>query len=283
MINLPELIHRTRRHGRFATITLVGVIWFSPLAEAANPLPAAVDNLMNLSGITEQYGDMPEDVAAGLRLQRNFFVMLSDEDFTAMAEQVTAIFQPEEILRGIRTEIIRNLSDDEVARLLDWYGSDLGRRITDFEIQASTQESHRQMMAMKELQLTKTQRVAFARRFDELLNLSQFAVEYYKIQQEAMIIALNGLLTEEDIIDPDEYRRQVTLYEDDIREQAEELITVSIVFTYRWLSDGELEQYMQFNQQEYSRKLSRAVFKGALSAMRSMLDRMAQAGQAAGE
>ncbi|MCA9392967.1 MAG: DUF2059 domain-containing protein [Candidatus Omnitrophica bacterium] len=271
---------------RFSVIALLlaigtGVQLTGPFrAEAANPLPASVDNLMKLSGITEQYGDMLDDVAAGLELQRDYFSMLSDEDFSSMAEQVVAIFQPDEILRGIRNEIARSLSDEDVARLIAWYQSDIGRKITDLEVQASTQESHRKMMAMKELQLSKTQRVAFARRFDELLKLSHFAMEYYKIQQEAMVIALNGLLTSDELIDTEEYHRQVELYEDEIREQTEEMITVSIVFTYRWLSDGELEEYMQFNQQDYALKLSQAVFRGAVSAMRRMLEQMAQAGAA---
>ncbi len=172
---------------QFKTTVMSGMRWVglfllltygtASMAHAARPLPATVDNLMDLSGIKEQYSDMPEDVTAGLMEQRESFEMLTDADFGSLTSKVVTIFQPERILEAIRREIVNTLTEDEIKQLLEWYRSDLGRKITNLEIQASTRESHRKMLALKELQLTKTDRVAFARRFDELLDLSSFAVE----------------------------------------------------------------------------------------------------------
>lgn len=244
--------------------------------QAALPGPAPVEQLMEISGITAQYGDIPEDISASLQQQRQEFAMLTDEDFNTLSATMLSIFNTPQILSSIRDEIDRTLTDKDIMQLMTWYNSDMGRKITRIEIDSSTQAAQRRMMALKELQLTKTKRVTFARRFDKMLNLSQFAAEYYEIQQEALMLALNQLMYPEQLVDPLDYKKQVARYRLEIREQAEEMIIVSVVYTYRKLSDKELEKYMEFNRQPYSVKLSEAVFNGALKAMRRMLEQLTQ-------
>lgn len=243
-------------------------------AAAAGAVPASVDRLLELSGLTEQYSDMAEDMSRAMAQQREFFGMLSDEDFSYLTDRVITIVDPDVIISGIKEEIQQSLSEEDLQKLLTWYTSDLGQKITEAEVAASTQAAHRQMMALKQLQLTKTDRVAYARRFDELLQLSTFALEYNKLQQQAMVVALNEILGAESAIDPVQFRRNLDMHDQDILEEAKEMIAVSIVFTYRWLSDEELEEYFRFNSQEHSLKLSRAVFQGALSTMRALLKQM---------
>ncbi len=94
-----------------------------------------------------------------------------------------------------------------------------------------------------------------------------------------MVVALKEILGAEALIDPEDYSQHISRFEEEILRQAKEMITVSVVFTYRGLNDTELEQYMEFNRQEYSLKLSRAVFNGAIGAMRGMLEQMVRAAQ----
>lgn len=246
-----------------------------PHAFATSLQTAEVDNLLLYSGILEQYGDIQDDVRAGLLDNRESFPMLSDEDFKYLVSRVLTVFDPEEVLEGIRKEVLDSLSTMDITLLMQWYQSDLGKKITALEVEASTRESHRKMTALKELQLKKKERVAFAEKFDDLLNLSDFSMEYYRVQQNALINALIEIMGEPEQVNIQNYKDYASGQEPEVRKQAEEMVTVSVVFTYRRLTDSELEEYYNFNSKQYTLKLSQAVFTGAIKAMRASLVKMA--------
>lgn len=272
--------------GRVALILslAVTVLWLGPcsvlLAETANNESMAAD-FMALSGLDNQIHQMPrwyaalvDQVFAGIeqgghripgktkRMVRQTFLDAMDAD----------VLQEE-----VRHRLGRELPEDVAKPTVAWLRTDLGRRITALENEASSPETSLQQAAFAmqlQLEPPSPERMQLTRRLEEATGSSDHAVEGWEIVAVALGVAMtagtpNGRFEGKDIL-----RERLAKLRPDMKTLLLQASLRHMLFTYRTLTDQELGRYVEFLESETGRTLTRIVNGVVINVASGAVERM---------
>ncbi|MEM6709710.1 MAG: DUF2059 domain-containing protein [Pseudomonadota bacterium] len=202
-----------------------------------------IDDLIELSGLTVQLTtDGDEAAAAFLEEFEASGTPMPGREFVDMVRE---FFRGIDYAPLMKTVLAEGLSRRQTRRLLRWYRSDLGRRITALEVSAAQPEEMERMMAQLDSLLEDEDRLARAAKLDELLSLTDSLLSTTLTSQVAIV---TGILRSSGV---DETTLESTLKQIEAatlaeREQFEQLSQALGSYTYRALSDTEFDRYLEF-------------------------------------
>lgn len=256
---------------------LLLIIMFIPsLVWAGDIAGDSTAKLMALSGLNKQVGEFPGMVRAGMEQANRQGSPMPDAEFKEMQKSIEDSFQPSEILSTIAKEIKKNISDSEAQDLLAWYESDLGKRITKAEEDASTPAAYQEMIREAQSLLANENRVNQAKMIDNLVNATDMTMQLQENTGVAVLTAISMVMKQEQQVNIDAFKAQMSAREQQIRAQLEQYVVVTFLYCYKDIDTASIDKYINFLERSNTRKFNDSVIKGMKSALNKSVDKMAK-------
>lgn len=222
------------------------------LAAAQDQHEALVQELYVKSGLAKQIQDVPRSIQAGLDQP-----MLEAEQFPKPSLRVIALmkalapeaFAPEKLKAVVLPQLKTGLTTSDLQAALKWLDSPLGIKCTRLEEEASTPEAYPEIDKYA-AQLKKSpptpERLKIIQKLDAALKASQTSVEMALNLQVALLLAVNATLPKEQQQSPAEILGEMEQHRPEIESALQLESLVSLFYTYRSLTEAEINQYIKF-------------------------------------
>jgi len=219
-----------------------------------------------LPGMVSGFDDPGQDIPANVR--------------SALREAAGQAFRPDPMIERVRARLGVALTARQLDDTLAWLDSPLGRRITAMENEAAEPA----VLAPMQSYARELERRPPGKRRAELigeLNLATGASEFNAVMMEAAVLAtalgMNAAQPVQQQVPADVLRQTVKSSLPDLRKQTEQVVTLALHYTYRSLSDPELESYLKFLKSPSGAAYSKAAIAGFTDAMLEANGRFMQA------
>ena len=226
---------------------------------------ASIDRLMDASGMRHALLQIPATIALSMDAPQPG-VEMPQYVRVALKDAATQAFRAEQIIAAVRSRLARDLSEREIADVLAWLDTPLGKRISHLEMKASD-PSAMSRIENYERELQRRPPPKSRRVLVQDLNVAIRATETGLALMEAIAFAsalgLNAAQPRQAQIPAELLRRKIREALPELQAQAEATVAASLFYTYRPLPDRELAAYLGFLQSEsgfaYSRSSAEAI------------------------
>lgn len=165
----------------------------------------------------------------------------------------------------IVAHISKNMTDDQMKKVLDWHTTKIAKKITQLENAAATPEGQKSMVAYAQ-QLSKNQpEQAYIAQIQQLAVASKsvdLAVEIASNMQFSMGAGMAMATSGDKAVDLDKLAAQVEKAKPGLQQQLSQYILISMLYTYKDLSEQELNRYIEFASSPAGSKFYTAMFGG---------------------
>ncbi len=254
---------------------LLITIFGASTAWSADISSDSLDRLITLSGIKKQVAEIPGMVRLGAEQARQQGARISDADFEKVLKAMDGAFQSSEIVGTISLEIRKSISESDAKKLLAWYESDLGRKITIAEEKASTPKAYQEMMATAKSLLADEKRVELARRLDEIINVTDMMMQLQEFTGIAVFTAISKALNPDQPVQVETYKSRMRESENQIRTNIRQVVIISSVFSYKDIDIESIKKYVDFNDSPNMRHFNDGVKLGMKNALNTAIEKMA--------
>jgi hypothetical protein len=264
---------RMRNYSRSLSLPFVLILTFLtsvPVSAGTTSDEAMIDELMELSGLTQQIPRLPQAYMTFVDqllvgLERKRYPVSKSLQWHIRQSFVHAL-TPERLELEIRSRLLSGLAHDTTLATLTWLQSELGKKITAVELNASSAEKSVELATfVLQLQLERPapERMQLVRRVEEITQGSELATEAW----EAVVATVARAIEAEFAIKDPQRREKLLEYLASERASIKGLFQqgrlLQVLFTYRSLTDEELKRYVEFLEAPTGRDVTRVV-NGAL-------------------
>jgi hypothetical protein len=250
-----------------STVCLVVIsITLSSQAYDRNEL---VSELMFLSGLEKQISNVLPSMLASIEAGQRVSP-IPERDHDLLIRVIRNFYNGESLKQGIRMRIDRSLDREHTLKVLNWLRSDLGRRITKLEEDASTPESEGKLQSYAAELRDKPpspERIELIQRLDSAAKISELSAEVTVLTGFAISFGFKSVVPRDEQLDADQLLKRMKSRRDQLIPLFRKLNMVKSLYIYQTLADSELESYVGFADSEsggwYHRVLSEA-YKEAL-------------------
>jgi Uncharacterized protein conserved in bacteria (DUF2059) len=120
----------------FALHFVAACLW-SAVALAAPATPAAIDELLHKSGLWEQLAAIGPQLQQGINDSAVQEKMPDDQSLAAMRRAFGVAYGPERLRAAMARALAKEITAEDTAAALAWLATDLGKRVTRLEEDAS--------------------------------------------------------------------------------------------------------------------------------------------------
>ncbi len=208
-----------------------------------------VQTLMQKSGMKKQIEQIPQLLQAELERQKMEAKGISPEEFNRFSNIMRSAFDAKTIETSVQTYIKQNLSEYDTKKVLEWLDSPLGKKITKLEEDASTAEASMDMQVNgpKLLEENKdTARMNKIERLDKAIGVTQSTVNTILNIQLAMMTAISAAMEADKRPTFGDVQDIVKKSQPQIQAAMKQIIQIQFLYTYRVLTDYEIDKYTQF-------------------------------------
>lgn len=250
---------------------LAAVVWSGAQADTSENHRALFEAL-GLPDIIEVMRE--EGVDYGRSMEEMMFPGRGGQAWSAMVER---IYDPVTMQEKVAGELARELDDDALEPLLDFFTSERGRQIISFEVSA------RQALTDPDIEAAANERLEIMRgSSDERLELLDEFVEVNDLIGSNLMGAMNsnfafyqGLIDGNGVPDDlteEEMLSSIWSQEEEVRQETETWVYSFLAMAYQPLSDADLEAYIALSETDEGQALNRALF-ASFDAMYSAISR----------
>jgi hypothetical protein len=232
-------------------VSLLTVVHLALPAFAAAPNKEALaKELMKLSGLEQQIRQIPHQVLAGFDKDGK---KLPPQRYTALRRALSNAYNAQTLEQHVYKRVHSELTSELATNTLGWLRTDLGRKITKLEEQASTPKAIQQMQGFaKKLESSppSQQRLGLARRIDLATDATELMLDITESSTFGLAMALDATLPPDQRQGEARLRVQMERQRQTLRETYQQLSVINALFTYQSLSDAEVERYVDFLESE---------------------------------
>ena len=188
----------------------------------------------------------------------------------ALREAAGQAFQPKPMIERVRTSMGAAMTARQLDDTLTWLDAPLGRRITALENEAAEPSVLPKVQAYAselEKKPLSPRRVELIREMDAATGASEVNILMTEAGILAVALGMNAAQPVQQQMPPDTLRQRVKATMPQLRQQLTELVTLGMSYTYRSLSDQELESYLKFLKSPSGTAYSKAAVGGMTEAM----------------
>lgn len=248
-----------RTHLSAAVLAVVAGL-LGAAAATAQVDAALVDELLDRSGLTVQLGQIAEafqdQTEAG-----DLEAELPADVHQRLVDAAGVAFGSGRLRAGVGKHLATALSEQEIREVLEWLSSPLGERITRLEEVAPTPESTAAKQRLEETYESEVKRRR-RERFTRLDEAAQVSESVLVLETGTMVGLLEGIrlvapqlvpMSKDALMARAEEQREARL------ERARRSVLAGFAYTYRDLSDREIERYIAFAESGAGQKYHAAV------------------------
>jgi len=248
-----------------ASLLAVFLAWASSAVLAADS-PRRIEELMRLSGLWKQVGEMQAQVRAGIEeasRQGSGTGGLGAEDLRQLMTRAAEAYSPEKLRAGVGGELAARLSAEDEARVLEWLGSDLGRRFTTLEERSSDVASQQRIEREAPAHATSlpVARLDRIRRFEKAAHVGEAATDM--TINTALGVAYGVLLAAPEgdpaLLGP--LRQRFESQRPEIAKVMRQRMVEVLAYIYKDVPDDELDKYAEFAESPVGRRYHEASIK----------------------
>jgi hypothetical protein len=237
----------------------------------------SLDKLMALSGLNRQVSDLPAIVQSNVDASSQQESSVMPDDVSAdLTKEIKKAFSASEILNVIGLEIKQNLSESEARSMLEWYESDIGKKIIKAEEAASTPAAQDEMMRNATILIGDQNRLALAEKIENILHATDISIQINEGTAFAAFTAFS-------IVKEPGQREDVKVFKSGLSEKMQtmkshiqEMVIVSNIYIYKDIDTAGIEKYIKFLESPAARKFNNALTKGIEKALKQATDKMAK-------
>lgn len=229
--------------------------------------------LLLASGLKTTINRIPDEVEAGFRQQGG--------EIAALAEVMSQAFNVREMETVTQSGIAKALTDKEFQYALKWLDSPLGKRITAMEDEGGEEVEKRiaKMMKRPLKKLASKKRLGIIEDLDEATRTLESSVDLVLYMQGALMIGASSVNPNLENLSADEIVELLESQRGAMTQELKPYLTVTMIHTYRDLTDKELMRYVRFADSKMGRSYHDAILDSFKTAF---LEQAKQAGQALG-
>jgi len=168
-------------------------------------------------------------------------------------------------------QIAENMDALRAREVLEWLESPLGRRITEIEENASTKAVERNRAAFAKTIRNNPpdpERLDFYRRFEQAVGTAEAVANLIAVSYEGIAKGVNKTMPVGVRLDLDTIERELAQEKNAALQRFRESSKIDFLFTYKDMSDEELEAYVEFAESKVGRWYHGMLFN-ALNAVQS--------------
>lgn len=258
-------------------IFLVAISFLFSTFSYAEVSDESINKLLVFSGITMQVEQFPEVVKVGIGQAKQQGTPIPDVEFSLILNSIDESFKPLSMIETIRKSIKKTINEEEAKKLLAWYQSDLGRKITRAEERASTPEAYQKMMYLEQTLFSNSEQVEFVQRLDLLLGATDTAVELHKYTGIAVYSAIMTAIQPDVPLDLEPFIAQVEAASYQTRIASKEMVTLSFLYAYRNIKIDKLREYESFLNNTSTMKFNQVVIDSMNKGFETSVSKFANA------
>jgi hypothetical protein len=241
-----------------------------------------VRTLMSKSGLNKQMEQMPLLLQTGMKEANQETPLLSPEALKEMSGLSVRAFDPARMKETVEKHMQAQLSNNDVREAITWLDSPLGMRIMQLEQKSATPEGYREMLKTADQLVADPARVELIRKLDQAVKATETGVAMVINTQTAIIAALASSIEPEKRPTIEAIGSEVEKSREQIHSQVEAQMVLTLLYSYRGLTDTEIGQYLKFAESDAGKKYHAVAATGlnaALSeAVRSLAMEIEKAG-----
>lgn len=224
--------------------------WSLPVWAETQNQKRLVQDIMALSGLQHQIQQIPQQVLDGFDQQGQ---KLPGEQRAALRHALVTSFDATMLERAIAQNLETSLRPSMLTATLTWLKSDLGRTITKLE-DAASEPTFQQELRSFATRLEKTppdnDRIQLIRRIDRASNSTEMLLDISESLGLGVAAAYEETLPAAQRSGLDQLRNQLARSRELRRQQMQNHVWVSMLLTYRTLSQDDLRRYVEFLETE---------------------------------
>lgn len=199
-----------------------------------------VSKLMDISGINDQIQMLPEMMK--LSFSGPDAQNLPPKAQKTFINAVDQSFKAKQFEQTVEKQLAQDLSAKELDNILAWYETSQAKTITAAEKAASTPEGMVDMQMQAASLMQNSNRMAFARRIDDLMGATDAAMS---LQEYTGIAMLSAMASSEAGagMDMEMMKQLLSAQMEQQKQMVSDQIAVQMVYTYRNIDDAMLADY----------------------------------------
>ena len=264
---------RSSQSPRVAASALAFALFLAgQFSNAASPeIASKVDRLIDVSGLAHTARQVLPGMLSGIDPPQQG---VPANVRSALRAAATQAFQPEPMIERIRTRLGAALTAGHLDDTLAWLDSPLGRRLTAAENEVAEPAALTQMQAYGR-QLEKRppakHRVGLIEDLTRTIGATEVSATILEGTILASALGLNAAQPVQQQVSPDVLRQRVKSSLPEFRQQTDQVVTLSLFYAYRSMSDREIESYLKFLKSPsgaaYSKVATEALSEAILEAI----------------
>lgn len=234
--------------------------------------------ILEISGFTETLAQMPEGIKAGIQEASASNQGVPQEFYDGVTKIMVDAFNPALLIGPIRNEVASNLTKEDGEKLLKWFESEKGKKITAAEAKMNSMDAIAEMQQQAQTLMANDKLVTYAKRVDKAIQGTEMMVELQEKTALSVFTALiGGTAPDADKLISD-FKAQVAASRQQTYQAAQQFSILASAYAYQGVDDTLMMEYITFLEKPYTMKLYQSIVEGlnlavdnSISAMQSAI------------
>jgi hypothetical protein len=179
---------------------------------------------------------------------------MPEEVYTLLRSAMDDSFKADDMRKSAEKTIVGKLTEKDMKTVLVWLNSPVGEKITTMEVEAGSPEAFAEMQKMAPALLANKERVARIKTLDQAVKGTESGINMVLNTQMAMFTAFTAGLPAEQRPSKEQIKTLLEKNRPQLVKMIEQQTIISFLYTYRDLSDKELDAYIAFAQAPAGKK-----------------------------
>ena len=226
------------------------------MKKAGQTDPHLVQQLMLKSGLDKQLDQSPRMLQAGFLQARHKaqFQGFSEDELDEIYRLLGIVYDAKKLKEIVQGRLSANLTEKDAKYALEGLDSPLGRKITKIEEDSSSPEAFAESMTMADKLRSDASRVALIRKLDRAFGTIESGMDASLHTSIALYTATAELYPQESKPSHEDIIAMAKQDTEAIRPQIEKAGLGLLLYSYRSLSESEIEQYIAFGESESAKQ-----------------------------
>lgn len=220
------------------------------------------DKVVNRSGLLEMISQFPALLKEGVQQGAEQSGGNNQKLVMQISQIIDQAFGINESIEMVRKDLSKNLTEEELTRVLEWLDSPLGKKITALEISAMTSDAYQdmqtQLMALQE-KYRGSPREKLFERFDKSTNATEASLETAIAVQLTLASAMSASSNSPHMPSYEYLKKSIEDNRFMMRGVIGQQVFANYLYTYQNLTDEELKSYVDFTSSPAGKNYSLVV------------------------